>query len=415
MMNRLLLLFFAAMPLIANTDLAEEIEKLKLEEQRYELKNNIAQHKKDILQAERNILIANAIKGKTQPLGGSINIDEKAGQTVVEYVAYMSLEKQAIKIAKEINEHFKGKRNTKILIIDNNDYFTKSSSIIQMESQLNFFKTEYDSRVENTDKLLDITMKLFNDINDAIHTREGNGEKLVDAGLLYLPLISAGLSSIADIAGFFKTDYDIKGKTIEVDDFTLSILIEKGINKKIVEDVRISNFFNVSKDSKLLKDLNSILEGTYTIKQKNIHLSNLKKTLTEFIAKYKKIKDFKEYIKKSTDHIKSIENVYEKNKLFNAQFTNFNKSISTNVENEASLIYMALMREYIETQSFTHLLYSKVISFGGDLISTKKAFKSGSVSAYGGTIVIYTLTDLEGNIKLSEKHSGVHKWLVPIK
>jgi hypothetical protein len=236
----------------------------------------IAENQKAIAEAQRDAILASFPKGTTTPLEGDITTSDKFGY-ISKLVAYESMKENAIKIADIVNglvekpaeknptpqgkadagnaevEPVRKKlgKEDKLLIVNDLDVASSDIPLIQVESILELFTDNIKTQIDTNEKFLQ---------QYAVVTKV-----IPLAAAVLAPMIIPGIiSSIADVVGYFQTNYDIKGQ-----DFTLeNQAILSVVAGKITEiPVYIYNF-NLVEESEVLKsfkttlDLKQKLDGT---------------------------------------------------------------------------------------------------------------------------------------------------------
>ena len=68
----------------------------------------------------------------------------------------------------------------------------------------------------------------------------------------------------------------------------------------------------------------------------------------------------------------------------------------------ASKLAQAVFREKVHELKITHLLYLGVLSSGGESVTRKWLFGTGTTSYLGGAVISYVLSRIEGDVLASE-------------
>ena len=81
----------------------------------------------------------------------------------------------------------------------------------------------------------------------------------------------------------------------------------------------------------------------------------------------------------------------------------FVKNITTaDAAQPASKLAQAVFREKVHELGITHLLYLGVLSSGGESVTRKWLFGTGTTSYMGGAVVSYVLSRVEGDVLASD-------------
>lgn len=379
------------------------------------------QAQRDMQEAKKGIIEATKITSKSSDIKGTVTVDDKAGH-YAEIMVYGTMIKSAEDFGEQVNKHeeFKKKKPV-ILIIDSLDYATSDVVAINTEIQINYFNTL---------------------VNERYNELKGFEEELKDSkksSPLNVLSISANLISVvADIASFFKTDVDIKGRTVNIDTVALTAAMAKQITKY---EVYLANMRSINRDSSLIKVFSDAIVKVGKIQQlegyidrdiaeplrkaNKIHIGKISELETEIkkqtalntseanatIEKIKKkIVVEKAKIEKNNIPLNKIIEQFKKDKLAIDTFAEFGKKITNSKEGESSLLVSAVIRSEIKRLKATHLLYPRLVSSGGDIFTSKNSFSSGKIGFMGGSVISYILTDLNGRVVMSDviaKHDAV--------
>jgi hypothetical protein len=67
-----------------------------------------------------------------------------------------------------------------------------------------------------------------------------------------------------------------------------------------------------------------------------------------------------------------------------------------------STLAKAVFREKVRELGITHLLYLNVVSSGGEAVTQKLLWGSGNTSCFGGAVISYVLSRVEGDVLASD-------------
>ena len=411
----------------------------------------IAENQKAIVEAQKGAIEAAFPKGTTTPLAGDITATEKFGY-ISRLVAYETMKEKACKIADTItdvmkHEDFveqkkaleKGKKKgkadtqnkesgskTKILIVNDLDVASSDIPLRQIESVLTLF-TE--------------SMNHQKAANEALLTEsKPKVSKLIPlAAAALAPMLIPGIiSSVADIAGYFQTNYDIKGQ-----DFTLdSQAIVSTVAGKITETPVYIYNFNLITESEVLSSFNSTLKVKQDldktidrikieiVQRKNAEIKKIKDEIAELKKRLGELKDTdqdklekariqqqlakkdraleapNDRIEKANVHITNSESLSK-------AFLTFADSVTQTTEKDTlPLLLKAALRKHIRKIGITHLLNLKIISSGGEAITMKHRFLfwMTNSSFIGGSVVCYILARIDGTIIAAETVPGLARF-----
>jgi hypothetical protein len=407
----------------------------------------IAENQKAIAEAQRDAILASFPKGTTTPLEGDITTSDKFGY-ISKLVAYESMKENAIKIADIVNglvekpaeknptpqgkadagnaevEPVRKKlgKEDKLLIVNDLDVASSDIPLIQVESILELFTDNIKTQIDTNEKFLQ---------QYAVVTKV-----IPLAAAVLAPMIIPGIiSSIADVVGYFQTNYDIKGQ-----DFTLeNQAILSVVAGKITEiPVYIYNF-NLVEESEVLKsfkttlDLKQKLDGTVDritieiVKRKNAEVKTIQDKIAELKKRLGELKDTEQDRKEKERILNEID---QQNKLLEAPnevidkanvhiansqslakaFLEFADSATKGADsNTLPLLLKAALRKHIKTIGITHLLNLKILSSGGEAITMKHRFLfwMTNSSFIGGSVISYILADKNGMIIAADTVPGL--------
>jgi hypothetical protein len=418
-----------------NEETAKSEELMQLEKQAA-----ILEEKKKILDLYKEMADAFP-KGETKPLAGEIKVDDKFGFTA-QLVAYEVMKKISEKITEEIEkqnltpEKDSGAEKPKILILNNLNLDPDDLPLIQVESIFTKFEKNLadqeaiNSQLEKTleGELPGIPGKI------ALETKLKSKQipEVAPAFAMAPVAISGIVSSIADIMGFFRADYEVKGKEFTLGHEGIIANVAGGIAKGKKYEVQIFNF-NWIRESKILKRFTELLESKQKLKKSIDNLKISKDRLTKQIDIMKQIQELatklgqlKNKTNISTTAIagqlttltqsldqfnvllKKTDSAIANSDLLEKAIGDFVKSATTSSEEEPCLLLKAAARKHLKTAKISHLLYLKILSSGGEAITRKKIFgSSGDTAFIGGTAVSYILAETSGRIILAETLTGL--------
>jgi hypothetical protein len=368
------------------------------------LKKSQAEAQRDLkkIQLEQDQITIPSGEGK--PLSGEITTDDNFGY-FSEILAYESLKECAKDAASQINAS--GIDSARILIVDHMNVLQDDLPLLQINQQLSSYQKTFTTQIETNNTLrrrLTIESSPEPNLIDALESVHMPEELFqlsptptLDQISTLSPTLSLAhgtLSALVDIAGFFKSNYSIKSKKIEITTRSLTAAIAKDINAQVyTSDLR------KMQNSKLLKKFTDTLDSSTKLKQTKANLEHLAKDDT-----------FSAHANTLAKEIQNTLTLVEEFVAFKDAITSTCEKSDNNDETTPSLLHQAVLRESIDTLDITHLLYLEVISSAGEAMTIKKAFTSGHVGFLAGSVITYLLTDITGKIISSDTLTSSTKW-----
>jgi hypothetical protein len=375
----------------------KELERLKQEKEAATLRKEIAEAQEAEAKAKKAKLEAEIPAGKSQPVEGKITADEKSGY-VATLAAYTAMIAEAGNIADEVAKQNLG-ASPHLLIVDSLDFCALDVQLIQILSQLSFWEGELAAQIKGIQFFIEM-------ISPPSERKEERGR--VKAAFAGAPAFAGGIvSSIADIVGYFRVDYDIKGQAISLSNTTLQALVARHIIGKNKCSVYLPAFhrFDLPSLEKItvIVKLNECIKRKDELKTKIYELKgqllseSVENKIKNGALKAKDIIGTEEACKKAEDVIK--------------EFAEFNKAVTSVPQGGGySPIVSAAIRQYLDDiVKITHLLYLNVTSAGGEMVIGKGLFQWGKVGFLGGCVVTYVLADCSGQIVAANTFIGYSK------
>jgi hypothetical protein len=336
-----------------STDALEQLKKEVL------LKKEIAEAGQAIAEADLATLKAKYMTGETKPLEGTITAGEKSGY-YAEIVAYSVMDGVADDISEKISGLGLDSDKTRIMMVDSLDVCSADVQLTQVKKQLSYWQGQLNNEKSKIDGLF--------------------REEQMMVAIPALPLVMTGLlGSAADIIGYFRVNYDIKGREIKLSDMALKSLIA-GRSKY---PIYIAAFHRIS-SSDLLDDYNELIKARTALKT---DMARLKDRLDGLAAHG------------SEKRKKELEAAHQETDTLIKSFDEFTKILVSVPEGkDYSPLAVAMIREYFDWLQITHLLYTKVTSSGGDFITSHGLFQWGKVAFLSGCALTYVLAKTDGQI-----------------
>ena len=331
---------------------------------------------KDIAEANAAKLKALIPSGETKPLEGAITRDEKSG-FISDLAAYDIMTKITEQIAQHIKRELVNKPNLKILIVDSLDYCRVDVLLIQVRKQIKLY----------LEKMQSLSLELTKELKK----REGQTKEKGHMEMAALPLTPALaalyaapsiLSLLADTAGYFRSNYDVKGREITQSETALKASLINRIKQNEIE-IHLTNFHRIKdKDSDILEDLSSCIQERLEL------LLNLSKL--DGITPNDKVDG------NNVDNKVLHAELHAEVETLVKEFDEFNKALITVIEGQSiSLLANVAVRDYAIKKGFTHLLYAAIVFSGGESITKRSIWSSGDTRFLGGSVVAFMLSDAD--------------------
>jgi hypothetical protein len=413
-----------------------------LQQRPAEIQKAIAEAESAAALARKSALEASLPKGESKPLEGTVTTDEKFGYLAT-LVTYQVMRECATTIAKTITENKSLAGNpVKILIVDERNVAQSDLALVQVERQFAFFRAQFDVQVKQMDGLLQETVAAYPPAQGEAQLEvqqpdvgAGGLEMLPIAPLV--PLLAAApavISSVADIVGYFKTDYTVKGQTV---DLSGDALVAEVAGKIKGHHIQIFNF-NLVEDSELVTRWSELVEQKLALDR---HKELLKVQVVEpATARIASRKEESAALQAHLDQLTQPEEeaqrnairdqmdqrrqgiVFDESLLDRAQravvnantlaqaFGEFMTSLTSTSDPASQPLWLqTAVRQQIRRQGITHLLYLKIVSSGGEAITKKSFLSSGQTSYLGGAAVAYVLAAADGKVELAGTEVGLEQ------
>lgn len=412
-----------------------------LQQKPAEVQQAIAQAESAAAVAKKAALEATLPKGESKPREGTVTTDEKFGYLAT-LVAYQVMRACAATIAKAIDAEKLAGGPAKILIVDERNMAQSDLALVQVNRQFAVFRAQFDAQAQQMEDLLQETEAAYPPtLGEAqLEVQQpdvgaGGLEMLPMAPLV--PLLAAApavVSSVADIVGYFKTDYTVKGLTVDISG---DALVAEVAGKIKDHHVQIFNF-NLAKESELITEWSNLVEQKQTLdKDKELVKIQVVEPVTARIAS---LKEEGAALQVKLDHLTQPAEeternavreqlnqcrqgiVYAQSLLSRAQravanadtlshaFGEFMTSLTATSDPASPPLWLqAAVRQQIRQQGITHLLYLKIVSSGGEAITKKSFLSSGQTSYLGGAAVAYVLASADGKVELAGTEVGLEQ------
>lgn len=445
------------------TDIKGQRETLDLEKQRLELEKERATLQSDIdkqrAEAERDLLKAILERERMQatstleqvkqqselftrilprpaakPSEGRTESDTDAGY-VSELVSYHALKRISADIPRGLGMVVGLGNDVRIMIVDRQDYATGDIPFIEVTSQLSVFEVRCRKQIATNKELADLAMQKEERGEDektpAIKTGATRLASLAAAPFFLpaittaaaaLPAVTGIVGTAADIAGYFRSGFSFKGQDVSLKTEGLIAAVAGSLRSE-KRYVYVYNFYSMDTtgpQSKLMNMYAGVLDCSSRLAQSQSRLQFFigKKTgvLAGLKISLKKLEDgtpaaegeqeiakLKEEIERETAWLDRANMEILASDAIHTELGTFVKNITTaDAKQPASKLAQAVFREKVHELGITHLLYLGVLSSGGESVTRKWLFGTGTTSFLGGAVVGYVLSRVEGEVLASD-------------
>jgi hypothetical protein len=366
-----------------------------------EARKAAAEADKAEVEAQQAKLKAQFPSGEAKPAEGKITADDKAGY-IATFAAYDALKRKADEIAGKINGPSLDKAH--ILIVDSIDFASSDTQLIQVLNQITFCASEigaYLDKIKEFAVAIDKISKLARQPKPSPAAKKTVSALAPIAVSEGLQMVKGFVSTLADIVGYFKVDWEIKGQEIKLSNTALHSLVAGRLAAK-GHSVFLPGFFRIPPTASIdvLEKFNQCITKKGELKDA---ITELKKSLNHPVIVSKKTDGTSDEKKL----ISNAEKACEDTEAFIREFAEFNKALVTAPQGGGySPLAAAALRQYLDTMGITHLLYLAVTSSGGEMVIGKGLFYFASPGFLGGCVVSYVLAKCSGEIVAADTVFG---------
>ena|GEM_PF-5587478 len=367
----------------------------------------IAEAKQKTAEAERATLLAKFPKGETKGLEGTIAVNDKFGY-IAETASYEAISRILNDIVAKIKRDIPKTNNVRILLVNDQNFASGDIVKLQLQKTIEVMKRLLQEQKIKNDRSKDESKEIAN-----------RGELGTTGGLeTAVPIVLTSLiSTAADLAGYFQSNFEIKGQDFEP--------AREAVIHQLVDQIKdlnpiILNFYMLE-NSSIIDSFSEILDLKQELINSQLELDVLGiNPLTARISRdSENIQRYKEDLKKTPGDIELSQQIdtmerelKERNKILEEAkaiisktvtltdaFDKFVESITKPANStDLPLLAQAALRQFIIDKGVTHLLWIKPVSSGGEAIAKKQLFRSGHVSYIGGCVISYVLAEKDGTI-----------------
>jgi hypothetical protein len=232
-----------------------------------------------------------------------------------------------------------------------------------------------------------------------------------------LPTVSAAVSQFADIAGYFRVDYELKGRPVQLSNTALHARVAEKLQHDD-QAVYLMNFHRIG-SAPVMNELAACTDARAKLKAVTIELEQIAASVVVRIAELKAKHqasngdDTQQQERSDVVQLEAAKQQAERcvtslNAVITA-FDQFVGSLTVVPEGKShSLLATVAMRQYLDERNISHLLYLAVTSSGGEsIVEAKKLFNAGGLAFLGGSAVTYILADVSGEIVAADTLIGM--------
>lgn len=431
-------------------------QKLELEKERASLQSDIDKQRAE---AERDLFKATIERDRTQATSmleqlkiqgelfakilpqpatkspkGKIESGVNSGY-VSELVSFHAIKRISSDIARGIGTAVGLGNDVRIMIVGSLDYAKGDIPFIEVTSQLSVFDVRCRKQVATNKELIDLVIQKEGLEGDekTPPTKTGTTRLAsLAASPLFLPAVIAPGTVLPTIPGIAGTAADIAGHSSPVHSFesqsigikTQSLIAAvAGSLRSEKRYVYVYNFYSMDTtgpQSKLMNmyagtlDCSSRLAQSrnrlqYFITKKTGLLAELKLSLKKLgeelpmAERQQAMANLNEEIKYETAWLDRAKmEILASDAIHTEQGTLIKNITTADASQPASKLAQAVFREKVHELGITHLLYVGVLSSGGESVTRKWLFGTGTTSYMGGAVASYVLARVEGDILASD-------------
>lgn len=360
---------------LAQEDTPKSSEELKLEEEA-----RIWKLKREIAEAKREAASMAFPASEVKPLEGTTTLDDN-----VQIEANIMAIRAMSGIAKQISAEIKTEnKNLKKIIIYNQQDANSLLAYKVFMAQLAFLALQYQQELEGQIEM-----------PKGVVGKEMRGLSTTLTPTLALGMGTGAVKSVIDLVSLFRTDTDIKGKDITIDE---SALVAELANE-------LTSNSQIQVYHPLLYPIDVNPEDPTEMLLLPLSLNYLK---SKAEAKIAELQD-KISIKDPAKDKLSIEESQRKIARLQALNSGLDKIIdnlvkvdeATGLNSLMSLVRASNLSGLMEDGD-SYILYLKIQKAGGNNKTTRNLFTGSKLYHSGGSIITYMLFDTNGSIKLSK-------------
>jgi hypothetical protein len=354
---------------------------------------------------------------------------------VTELVGYHAMKRISSDITRALSSIVGQGNDVRIMIVDRLDYATGDIPFIEVTSQLSVFEVRCRKQVAINKELADLTLQVEGqEENEKTPAVKSGSTRL--APLAISPFILPGITTAettvpqvtgiagtsADIAGISRNDYssDIQNGSLKTEGLMASVAGSLRSEKRYIYIYNFYSMDTTGPQSKLMNMYAGVLDCSsrlaqsrnrllYAVSKKTGLLAELKTSLMTTglretsATQQQEIADIREEIRRETGWLDRAHMEVLASDAIHRELGTFVKNITlADALQPASKLAQAVFREKVHELGITHLLYLGVLSSGGESVTRKWIFGTGTTSYMGGAVVSYVLSRAEGDVLASD-------------
>lgn len=334
-----------------------------------ERQNVAATREIGLAQAQADIIAKLLPKGEAKPLEGKVDV--KDVQAMARLVAYHAVKKIASEIAEVLGKALQGK--DKVMIVPQLDFASGDLPWLEIMEQFALFRSSLTAQLKKNTQIL----------------KEERATTRMAPALLAAPLATSILTmagtvipGLANLAGYFKTDYQITGYEFDLDKEGLAAMVAGAVSQQ--GKIYLYNFYTLGNLAALpiIKKFAQLNKLSQDLESSKAGLAAKKATVAGWDTTkiYGALKDSQALL----DAVRS-----------------YIQAITTKAAGEDyPMLVRGALRDRVRQMGITHLLYLNVLPKSGGEVITKKSFwrTTQAVGYLGGAAVSYVLAEKDGRI-----------------
>jgi hypothetical protein len=366
--------------------------------------------------------------------GGRTETEANAGY-VTEFVGYHAIKRVSADITRTLSSVVGQGNDVRIMIVDRLDHASGDIPFIEVISQLSVFEVRCRKQVATNKELADIAIqKEDHRDEEKIPSVKSGATRLapltsspffhsaMTPATNAIPAITGIVGTATDIGGYFRSGYSDKSRNESLKTEGLIAAVAGSLRSE-KRYVYVYNFYSMDTtgpQSKLMNMYAGVLDCSSRLAQSQNRLRHVvcKKTglLAELELSLKKlvagmpttggvqeIANIKEEIRRETEWLDRATMEVLASDAIHIELGSFVKNITmADGMQPGSKLAQAVFREKVHELGITHLLYLGVLSSGGESVTRKWFFGTGTTTYLGGAVVSYVLSRVEGEILASE-------------
>jgi hypothetical protein len=328
-----------------------------------------------LAQAQADIIAKFLPKGEAKPLEGKVDIKDVGPMTRL--VAYRAMKKMASEIAQALESKLKAE--DKVLIVPQLDFASGDLPLLEIMEQFDLFQQLLTAQLEENARILQ---------EPAPPKTAVAALPVVSMTASTLAIAGAVIPGLANLVGYFKTDYQITGFELDLDKEGLVARVAGAVSEK-GKEIYYYNFYS-------LENL-----GALPIIQKFAQLSHLSQELE---SSKNRLGAKKAEVPAGGDTT-AIDRAIKDSQALLDGVKSYVQGIVTKASGEDyPRLVRAAWRDWVRKKGITHLLYLNVLpKSGGEVITKRNLWRTTKEVGYlGGATATYMLAEMDGKIILGD-------------